>query len=65
MRGRGDTRSTLIGNLLGHYVVGLPIMLGLGFGANMGAPGLWWGLSVGLTVTGLFLLVRFVRSTRG
>jgi len=64
LRGRGDTRSTLVGNLLGHYVIGLPIMLGLGFGAGMGAPGLWWGLSVGLTVTGLFLLARFVRSTR-
>jgi MATE family multidrug resistance protein len=63
LRGRGDTRSTLIGNLLGHYVVGLPIILGLGFGAHMGAPGLWWGLSVGLTVTALFLVVRFLRST--
>lgn len=64
LRGRGDTRSTLVGNLLGHYVVGLPIMLGLGFAASLGAPGLWWGLSVGLTATALFLVVRFVRSTR-
>lgn len=64
LRGRGDTRSTLIGNLIGHYVVGLPIILGLGFGANLGAPGLWWGLSVGLTVTAAFLLLRFRRGTR-
>jgi MATE family multidrug resistance protein len=63
LRGRGDTRSTLIGNLIGHYVVGLPIILGLGFGAGLGAPGLWWGLSVGLTVTAVFLVVRFVKST--
>jgi multidrug resistance protein, MATE family len=63
LRGRGDTRSTLIGNLIGHYAVGLPIILGLGFGANLGAPGLWWGLSVGLTVTGGFLVLRFLRST--
>jgi hypothetical protein len=54
LRGRGHTRDTLWANLLGHYVVGLPIMLGLGFGASLGAPGLWWGLSVGLTATGLF-----------
>ncbi|HEY5921707.1 MAG TPA: MATE family efflux transporter [Kofleriaceae bacterium] len=63
LRGRGDTRATLWGNLLGHYGVGLPIMLGLGFGAGYGAPGLWWGLSVGLTVTGVFLVFRFLRST--
>jgi MATE family multidrug resistance protein len=63
LRGRGHTRDTLWANLLGHYAVGLPIMLGLGFGASLGAPGLWWGLSVGLTATGLFLLARFVRST--
>ncbi len=63
-RGRGDTRSTLVGNLIGHYVVGLPIMLGLGFAASLGAPGLWWGLSVGLTVTALFLVVRFRQTTR-
>jgi MATE family multidrug resistance protein len=64
LRGRGDTRSTFVGNLIGHYVVGLPIILGLAFGANLGAPGLWWGLSVGLTVTAIFLVVRFRRSTR-
>lgn len=63
LRGRGDTRATLWGNLLGHYVVGLPIVLGLGFGAGLGAPGLWWGLSVGLTATALFLVARFLRST--
>jgi MATE family multidrug resistance protein len=63
LRGRGDTRATLWANLLGHYLVGLPIMLGLGFGAHMGAPGLWWGLSVGLTATALFLVARFLRST--
>jgi MATE family multidrug resistance protein len=64
LRGRGDTRSTFVGNLIGHYVVGLPIILGLAFGANLGAPGLWWGLSVGLTVTAVFLVLRFRRSTR-
>jgi MATE family, multidrug efflux pump len=63
LRGLGDTHATLWGNLFGHYVIGLPIMLGLGFGAALGAPGLWWGLSAGLTVTGVYLFVRFVRST--
>jgi MATE family multidrug resistance protein len=63
LRGLGDTRSTLVANLVGHYVVGLPIMIGLAFGAAMGAPGLWWGLSTGLTVTAVYLVVRFLRGT--
>jgi len=64
LRGTGDTRATLWANLVGHYVVGLPLVLGLGFGAHLGAPGLWWGLSVGLTATALILVARFLRQTR-
>ena len=64
LRGLGDTHATLYGNVLGHYVIGLPISLALCFGAMLGAPGLWWGLSAGLTATAAFLFVRFLRSTR-
>lgn len=64
LRGLGDTRATLVGNLIGHYGIGLGISLALGFGVGMGAPGLWWGLSVGLTVTAAYLVARFVAGTR-
>ena len=64
LRGIGDTRSTLIGNLVGHYGIGLAISLALAFGSGLGAPGLWWGLSAGLTVTAVYLAIRFVRATR-
>jgi MATE family multidrug resistance protein len=64
LRGLGRTRATLIANLVGHYAVGLPISLGLAFGAGLGAPGLWWGLSAGLTVTAAYLLERFLAATR-
>ena len=64
LRGLGHTRATLWGNLLGHYVIGLPLMLGLAFGEALGAPGLWWGLSVGLTATAVFLVLRFLHGTR-
>ena len=30
LRGLGNTRATLIGNLVGHYGVGLPLSLALG-----------------------------------
>ncbi|MCW5801924.1 MAG: MATE family efflux transporter [Deltaproteobacteria bacterium] len=63
LRGAGDTRATLVGNVVGHYGVGLAISLALAFPAGLGAPGLWWGLSAGLTVTAAYLLVRFLRLT--
>ena len=63
LRGRGHTRATLWANLIGHYAIGLPVLLGLALGAHLGAPGLWWGLSVGLTATAGNLVIQFVRST--
>jgi MATE family multidrug resistance protein len=64
LRGLGDTRSTLIGNIAGHYGVGLPISLGLAFGVGLGTPGLWWGLSAGLTATAIYLVIKFRAGTR-
>ena len=64
LRGLGDTRATLVGNVIGHYLIGFPISLALGFGAGMGAPGLWLGLSAGLTVTAIYLVAKFLAGTR-
>ena len=33
LRGLGETRATFVGNIVGHYVIGLPLMLGLAFAA--------------------------------
>ncbi|MBP9084694.1 MAG: MATE family efflux transporter [Kofleriaceae bacterium] len=63
LRGLGDTRATLIANLIGHYGVGLGVALTLAFGFDLGVAGLWWGLSAGLTVTAIALYVRFVKTT--
>ena len=63
LRGLGDTRATLVGNVIGHYGIGLAISLSLAFAAHMGAPGLWWGLSAGLTATAIYLVVRFLAGT--
>jgi len=60
LRGAGDTRAAFVANLIGHYAVGIPVALGLGFVVGMGAPGLWWGLSAGLTGTAVVLIARFV-----
>jgi multidrug resistance protein, MATE family len=61
LRGAADTRFAFIANLLGHWFIGLPIAILLGFGLKQGIVGLWWGLCAGLTVVAVLLFVRFLR----
>jgi MATE family multidrug resistance protein len=61
LRGAGDTRFAFVANILGHWVIGMPVALYLGFGKSMGIVGLWWGLCAGLTVVAVLLFVRFER----
>lgn len=60
LRGTGDTKSTFLANLFGHFTLGLPIAVVLAFPVGLGAAGLWWGLSAGLTVVALILGARFL-----
>ena len=64
LRGAGDTTFPLASNLVGHWLVGLPIALYLGFHRNMGIVGLWWGLCAGLTAVAIMLLFRFNRLSK-
>jgi MATE family multidrug resistance protein len=58
LRGAGDTRGPMLINLLGYWVLGLPLSVYLGFVARLGPAGLWWGLVLGLAVVACALLVR-------
>jgi MATE family multidrug resistance protein len=58
LRGIGDTKSPMLINLVGFWGVGLPVGLYLGFRSELGPPGLWWGLVVGLAVVSVLLLGR-------
>jgi MATE family multidrug resistance protein len=61
LRGTGDTRTPLIANLVGYWVLGLPIGLVLCFGHGLEVVGLWIGLCVGLVAVGITLLVAWAR----
>jgi multidrug resistance protein, MATE family len=58
LRGLGDTRVPMLVNIVGFWCIGIPVSLGLGFGAGYGAVGLWWGLVAGLAIVATFLIVR-------
>lgn len=64
LRGAGDTQFAFYANLVGHWLVGLPVALLLGFRYGFGIVGLWWGLCAGLTVVALLLFIRFERLSR-
>ena len=59
LRGYADTRFTFIANLIGHWAIGLPLSWWLGVRGSFGVVGLWWGLSVGLSVVAVAVFLRF------
>jgi MATE family multidrug resistance protein len=64
LRGLGDTRAPMFANLVGHWLIALPVAAFAGFTLGYGVVGLWTGLSVGLILVGAFLLVVWRRHIR-
>jgi multidrug resistance protein, MATE family len=64
LRGLKDTRAAMLIGLFTYWGVGLTSGAVMAFGLGMGAPGLWWGLVVGLAAAGTGLLTRFLRQAR-
>ncbi len=58
LRGVGDTRGPLIVNVLGFWLIGMPVSLWCGFHQHLGVVGLWWGFVAALMAVALFLLLR-------
>lgn len=58
LRGAGDTRTPFLVNLMGYWVVGIPISVLLGFPLGMQTVGVWWGLVVGLALVAVVLAIR-------
>jgi len=56
LRGLGDTRTAMLANVVGHWVIGLPVAAFMAFGLGWGVIGLWAGLSLSLTLVGVALI---------
>jgi MATE family multidrug resistance protein len=64
LRGIGDTRTPMVMNVIGHWVLGLPVGYALCFRFAWGVTGLWIGLSIGLVFCAVALTATWVARTR-
>ena len=63
LRGLEDVKVPSVVALLAYWAVALPLGYFLGFKLHLGAPGVWTGLLVGLSIVAGVLLLRFRRET--
>jgi MATE family multidrug resistance protein len=61
LRGVGDTRTPLLANLCGHWLLGLPIGALLCYRVGWGVVGLWIGLCIGLIAVAVALIGVWAR----
>ena len=59
LRGLGETRIPMLANLVGYWVLGLPLGLSLCFLLHWGIYGLWIGITLALIVVATTLLARW------
>ena len=61
LRGLGRQKLCLLLNILGFWVLGVPIGASLTFAAGSGVFGLWWGLVIGIYCTAVIgiIILRF------
>jgi len=59
LRGMQDTKVPMYMAALSYWVIGIPASYVLAFPLGLGGPGLWLGLTVGLSVAAILLLWRF------
>jgi multidrug resistance protein, MATE family len=63
LRGLGETRTPMIANFVGYWILGLPMGLTLCFILRWGIYGTWIGLTLALIVIALTLLGRWQRDS--
>lgn len=60
LRGVGETRSSMVANLVGYWCIGLPLAYLFGERMGQGVFGFWLGLTVGLYAVAALILYRWV-----
>lgn len=63
LRGLGETRVPMFANLVGYWVMGLPLGFILCFVLRWGVYGMWIGLTLSLVVIASTLLIRWNRDS--
>ena len=63
LRGLGETKIPFISNLVGYWVVGLPLGMILCFNFSFGLTGLWLGLTIGLIIVAVAVLADWIKQT--
>ena len=61
LRGMNDTRIPLLFAAISYWLIGFPAAYGLAFRMELGAVGVWIGLSCGTAVYAVLLILRFRR----
>jgi len=64
MRGMGRPKAGAIVNLVGFYVLGLPLAWLLAFPLELGIIGIWWGLAAGLGGVAVMICVWAMHTAR-
>jgi len=59
LRGMSDVKMPTVITLIAYWVLAIPISYLFGFVLDMGPAGVWYGLSVGLTIAAICLFIRF------
>lgn len=65
LRGLEDVRVPTLITFIAYWVLALPLGYFLGFKLGMGVNGIWYGLSIGLSVAAILLFVRFNKISKG
>jgi MATE family multidrug resistance protein len=64
MRGMGRPKAGAVVNVIGFYIVGLPLAWLLAFPLGLGVVGIWWGMAAALGGVALMLFLWVMRTSR-